>query len=423
VNLCQEHLFMSNVPPRTRSYPARNCPVCGEISHRRLFRQDFAGLSSGGLLSGYDVVVCAHCGCAFADDIPPQETFDAYYRDMSKYEYHHRDGLEPQWVLERYRSLVRDLRPLLASPEARILDIGCANGGLLSCFKEAGFANVLGVDPSARCAEAAQRLHGVRVLTHPLSELDAISDRFDMILLTGVLEHVRELGPPLRSIRRILADGGSLCIEVPDATAFAEHPNAPFQEFSLEHVNFFSPASLANLMRPLGLSMTYHNCRPEQLSRDANEPDVLAVFKPTAESGPLVPDTDCEAALLRYIRQCQGTEQRVRNIISDLATTARPILVWGAGTNTLRLLATSDLGTANIVAFIDSNANFAGKKLLDKPILLPAQLAGHNEPILICSWVYQREIELQIRQQLRAPNPVIRLYHAAAGDESPALAA
>jgi len=37
-------------------------------------------------------------------------------------------------------------------------------------------------------------------------------------------------------------------IEVPDASIYYKGEDAPFQEFSPEHINFFGPDSLRNLM-------------------------------------------------------------------------------------------------------------------------------------------------------------------------------
>ena len=72
--------------------PMRPCPVCLAQKARLLFRQTFCAFSEGGLLTGYDLVVCAHCGAAYADGIPAREVFDLYYARMSKYEQSQRSG-------------------------------------------------------------------------------------------------------------------------------------------------------------------------------------------------------------------------------------------------------------------------------------------------------------------------------------------
>ncbi len=69
--------------------------------------------------------------------------------------------------------------------------------------------------------------------------------------MVGVLEHLRDLDA--RSRTAVLLPGGLLYVEVPDVTAFADWPNAPYQDFSTEHINFFSPISLDNLMRRTAL--------------------------------------------------------------------------------------------------------------------------------------------------------------------------
>ena len=49
-----------------------------------------------------------------------------------------------------------------------------------------------------------------------------------------------------------LADNGLLYVDVPDVMQFGRTADAPFQEFSIEHVNYFSAKSLSNLMRAHG---------------------------------------------------------------------------------------------------------------------------------------------------------------------------
>jgi hypothetical protein len=48
--------------------------------------------------------------------------------------------------------------------------------------------------------------------------------------------------------------------------------------------------------------------------------------------------------------------------------------------------------------------------LNDIPIVSPESLNGRREPILVCSRVFQKEIERQIHQQLRLSNEILSLY-------------
>jgi len=182
----------------------------------------------GPLGDGYNVVVCTHCGAGFADGIPSQADMDRYYTEQSKYTYDHADGAESPWDLKRFEATVGQITHYLKSRDARILDVGCATGGLLSVFTKSGFENVMGVDPSPACAEAAERLHGVKVLVSTLSQLSNWRERFDLILMLGVLEHLREVKDAVRVASRLLTQGGYLYCAVPDVEGLASCSNAHY---------------------------------------------------------------------------------------------------------------------------------------------------------------------------------------------------
>jgi len=372
-------------------------------------------MSSGTLLEGYDVVVCAECGFGFADHLPAQAVFDAYYRDMSKYEYQDRGGLADPRDLARFEAIANSIGRFLPSDEARVLDVGCATGGLLAALRNKGYAHVVGLDPSPQCAASAQGLYGIRVVTGAISEiaeLMAAEQPFDCVILSGVLEHIRDVGPTLARMRALLSAHGLIFIEVPDATEFSHWPDAPFQQFSTEHINFFSATSLTNLMQRSGFTPIL--C--EQTTRDQSDstvmPVVSAIYQRCPDSGgsSLLPDAETAAGLVDYIKKSRQVEEHIHQVLDALVEKATPLIVWGVGTHTLRLLATSRLAQANIQAFVDSNVRYQGKQLNGLPIIAPAELRGRSEPILISSRVFQLAIEKQIREVLRLSNEIITLY-------------
>ena len=396
----------------TASPSARPCPVCGGASGRVLFRQQFAAVDSATPVTGYDVVTCASCGCGYADEIPDQRAFDRYYREMSKYEYHQRDGAESEFDQRRLAVIADIIAPHVPSRGARILDIGCATGRLLANLRERGFPNVTGLDPSPACAAAAHRLYGIPVRTMTLADLGVTDERFDVAILVGVLEHLRDLDEAFQHLRTILEPGGLLYVEVPDATAFADWPNAPFQDFSTEHINFFAPQSLDNLMAQRGFSRMFAEQNHREQSHRTVMSNVSAIYRkePDGITLPLTFDPATAGGLERYIAGCRREDERLHELIGRIADSGRPILVWGVGTHTSRLLATSRLGEARIVAFIESNARYHGKELAGRPIIAPAELAQRPEAVLISSRVFQHEIAKQLRDDLHCHNDLILLY-------------
>lgn len=355
---------------------------------------------------GYNVVVCKHCGMGFADDIPSQREMDNYYTEQSKYSYDYLGGTESPWDLARFEASVNQIAAYLKSRDVRILDIGCATGGLLSVFKARGFKNLTGADPSAVCAAAANRLHGLDVRTATLAQLSGWAERFDLILLVGVLEHLNDVNAAMSIATRLLNPGGYLYCAVPDVRGLAECPNAPFQQFSVEHVNFFSKRSLGHLMTRCGLrQLCIWNWRVEW-REDVVEPIVSGLYWPFAGEQKNSFDSTTERALKRYLAFSKAGDRKIEAEIERLRKTQEPILVWGAGTLARRLLATTRFSEANITAFVDSNVNIQGQVLAGRDVLGPTQIENKKERIVICSVSFAKEIAHSIRVQHRLDNPI-----------------
>lgn len=395
-------------PPLQR----RRCAVCGGSRREFLFRQQFSAISGGSLLDGYDVVTCERCGFCFADPLPPEGAFSAYYRELSKYEHGYRGGEPSEYELRRFAETVAFVSELVPDRAARILDVGCANGGQLAAFAGAGFRNLLGLDPSPSCALNARRLYGVPVVTADLQSVPPDVGEFDVVILGAVLEHVPDPSGVLRRVGALLRPGGLVHVEVPDASRFSVELDAPYQEFSVEHVNYFAPASLGNLLGAC-------NFAPLRVRRTAIRIDSRKMAHELRADGRLVPDRPIpsprkdEEAMLgirTYVEASRIEERQLHGVVDRLVASARPVIVWGVGTHTQRLLATSLLGQANIVAFVDSNPRYEGKMLHGCPILAPGALAARREPILISSCASQGEIRRQIEETLKLPNEIIECY-------------
>jgi SAM-dependent methyltransferase len=361
-------------------------------------------------MKGYDVGVCDHCGGAFADRIPPPEAFDRYYADMSKYEYADTAGKESPYDERRFDESAKSIAEAMPDRDLRIIDIGCATGGQLAALKRLGYHRLLGMDPSPACAAAAKRLYDIQVFTQCLSSIESIPSTFDLAILSGILEHLANPAQMLRRLAGRLADGGTLFVLVPDVAGFADALDAPFQQFSTEHVNFFSQQSLHNLMAVSGFEPIRVKKQVFAQSLTAGMPTVVMFARKVSSPRPMEKDQESLIAVGRYIDASEALERRIASRIDELASQGRPILVWGVGTHTQHLLAMTRLGQANIVAFVDSNPHYQGKRLAGREILSAAAAAGRPEPILISSCVLQEEIARQIRQSLGLTNELICLY-------------
>ncbi len=406
--LLGKQMEIKNMTQNTKRF----CPICNSENKKLLFRQKFSPLSDGSLLTGYDVVVCESCGFCFADDIPEQNEFDSYYQEMSKYEYQDTQGKESNFDEDRFKVIAKFISPFIPKSQSRILDIGCATGGLLSILKNKGYNNLFGLDPSPFCAKFAQKLYNIPVFTHNLWNFPLPSQPFDCIILSGVLEHIRNLNLALDKMSSLLSPEGILFIEVPDASRFMDCQDAPFQQFSNEHIDFFSSTSLNNLLAINGWKNIICEQNNHAQSDTTIMPVITAIYQKELNSkeANLIKDTETMNKLTQYIEICQSIDSKINQIINNLVETQIPLIIWGVGTHTQRLLATSKLAEANISAFVDSNPKYHQKQLHGKSIISPLDLTEYSESILISSRVFQENIKIQIRDILKLENYLIVLY-------------
>lgn len=387
----------------------RLCPICKSTSRELLFRPSFEAPETIGLLEGYDLVACQSCGMTFADNIPPQQKFDEYYQHLSKYAYEHRGGKESEDDEWRLKQVAIVLRRFLSDPKTSILEIGCASGRLLRFLKEDGYEHAFGLDPSPACSKAARELYGVTAFTGTIFSSSLPDTSYDFAILLGVLEHIRDVDIAVRALRKVLSSSGRVYIEVPDATNFIAEQDAPFQEFSTEHINFFSPVTLQYLMEAGGFRTI--ECRSAVRQDRHGKPlsTLYGIFERSQRRRSEFPHTpEAEVGLRRYIERCRSMDAELRQRIKKAIERSR-VIVWGAGTHTQRLLATGVLNPINVAVFVDSNPKYQNHRLAGTPVVRPEALKHHREPILISSYAFQHEIEDQIRS-MELPNEVVLLY-------------
>jgi 2-polyprenyl-3-methyl-5-hydroxy-6-metoxy-1,4-benzoquinol methylase len=402
---------VSKKAPFLKKFEIRDCAVCGERRRNTLYRQQFSRMADSSIIEGYDVVSCVNCGFVFADRLPAQEVLDKYYRGMSKYEFAETGGKQSKYDIDRLRELVEVVLPFIRNSNARIIDIGCSTGKLLSLLTEHGYSEVIGLDPSPGCAQTAEKLYGIKVLVGAVSSFCGLKEKFDCMILAGVLEHILDLRGVLLNLFEHLSDSGIICIQVPDASRFSLWPDAPFQQFSTEHINYFSSTSLKNLMEIVGIyeEKSVESVHPQ--SDTTMMPVVTSIFRKKLNSTmSIIKDKGTVIRLREYIRQSKQTENSIREVIRRLVANKTPLVVWGAGTHTLHLLESTMLCKADIRAFVDSNSAYHGKSLLGIPIISPEMLRSMSETVFVSSRVYQSDIVKKIHNELKLPNQVVTLY-------------
>lgn len=388
----------------------RKCPVCDYSKGEVLHHQSFALLENSPLPDNYNIVCCSNCGFVFADTPASQATYNNYYALLSKYEdlQTATGGGGNQYDMERLDATASVIHRFLPDKVARILDVGCANGGLLQSLRNLHYTNVMGSDPSISCSNHVQSL-GIKCVVGDLfsNSFAEISEKFDCVILTHVLEHIRDLKKSIENISSKLKENGILYIEVPDASRYADFFTVPYYFIDCEHINHFESNSIGNLI----LSEKYELLETRNIEFKVGDtlqyPAVYSVFRKTTYHGiekinfSALSKTSFEI-FLDDSRKKNETEKLFRSLIE----TQEPVIIWGAGQYTLRLLANSGLAKCNLKGIIDSDSNKQGRMIAGMIINKPDSLKEASSNVVICSALHANEI----RQTVSSLNSSLNTY-------------
>jgi 2-polyprenyl-3-methyl-5-hydroxy-6-metoxy-1,4-benzoquinol methylase len=237
------------VPERAQPKGDR-CALCNSRSHSILFSNLY------GMGRSFEIVKCNKCGLVFRlPKLSEEEMNELYTRG-----YYQRKSIFPlvKGFFPRLRSLVCDLRFQkiynILEKKARILDVGCGTGELLTVFERKGY-ECYGLDTSEDAFELAKANLGRKACTHifnrELRECHFPNSSFDLILLSHVIEHLPNPSKELKEIHRILADDGILFISTPNSESF-EFKIAKQEWYGLDflvHPYLYSPKTITMLLK------------------------------------------------------------------------------------------------------------------------------------------------------------------------------
>ncbi|HEX5001183.1 MAG TPA: class I SAM-dependent methyltransferase [Bacteroidia bacterium] len=225
-----------------------SCPVCSETVFSSFLTTTDHSISK----EAFTIVQCASCGFKFTNPRPNTDEIGPYY-ESEDYISHSNTS---KGVINRVYQLVRtytirkktQLYARLAGNQVKsVLDYGCGTGELLKELKKQGWTT-LGIEPGEKARAFATAENGLHVKKP--DALSEIADKsFSIISMWHVLEHVHELHPTLKELKRILNDNGRCIVAVPnsdsyDATLYGAH----WAAYDLpRHLYHFNKASVSKL--------------------------------------------------------------------------------------------------------------------------------------------------------------------------------
>ena len=127
-------------------------------------------------------------------------------------------GFLGQWIEKLYPAPedLKALSRISLTKQSKILDVGCGAGTLLYLLYEAGFLNILGVDP-----HIDRDIEYENGLVISRQEVQEVTGSWDLIMFHHSFEHMQEPLKVLQFVSKLLNPGGCCLIRIPVVSSFA----------------------------------------------------------------------------------------------------------------------------------------------------------------------------------------------------------
>jgi SAM-dependent methyltransferase len=199
-----------------------------------------------------DLYACEHCGVVHQSALPSADELADLYRGMS----------DDAYLSEETgrRETAGRLLDLIARhvPAGDLLDIGCGHGLMLDEARRRGYS-VTGLELSQAAAAYARDVLELDVREERVEALAEAQpeQRFQVIVLADIIEHLDDPVGALDACERLLAPGGALCIVTPDpASHTARLAGSRWWAYIAAHTFLFPRATLRELLEARGLVLS-----------------------------------------------------------------------------------------------------------------------------------------------------------------------
>lgn len=247
------------------------------------------------------------------------------------------------------------------------LDIGCGRGDLLKAGASL-FQTCIGVEPSEiECQRARQS--GFEVINSYFNESCKFDRQFTTFASTMVFEHLERPLETIKSAYNILSDRGCGLINVPNGQLITSMHM--YDQIISEHINYFTPLSLAYLAEKAGFDIIGVDVLDDILELD------IYIRKSVRNN--------------KSISECKEEQ---KSILADMLKKNKVITIWGAGNkaNKYSALLSKDIKICHV---IDSSKSKQGKYVsgIDIPIEIASkEIIKQSDAIIIFATTYKDEI-------------------------------
>lgn len=213
------------------------CKICN-ASFSEIYRVKEMMLGTGDI---FEYGICSFCGCLQLIKEPAnlEEYYPAKYYSFNGDPSVYYKGFLKAWLKKerdyfvitgkgRTGKILQKLFPnpsvelfnfrkILLNKQSRILDVGSGIGITPFVFKNAGFKNIIGIDPFLEHTIVYE--NGLTIQKRSLFEL--VEKEWDMVMFNHSFEHLADPENYLHQVNEILKSGGICVIRIPFVSSYA----------------------------------------------------------------------------------------------------------------------------------------------------------------------------------------------------------
>ena len=124
-----------------------------------------------------------------------------------------------------------------------MLDVGCGTGGFVRSASDAGWA-ALGIELSPAAVELCHK-HGIQAKLLSIFDSALDAEKFDLIVMSELIEHVPHPTDFLRRANELLSEGGAIYLTTPNWGSLSRRLlEGEWRAIDPEHLSYFTPRTL-----------------------------------------------------------------------------------------------------------------------------------------------------------------------------------
>jgi len=324
--------------------------------------------------------------------VPPEVLYSVYW---------YRSGTNAT-MRNHLAGIAQEATALLDRPAARVLDIGCNDGTLLSNYPKEYIK--LGVDPSDVAGEIAADVTVVRDL-FPSQELFNLLEQKTCDIVTSIAMFY-DLEDPIgfaKGVKRVLSPDGLWCFEMSYMPTMLSLTS--YDTICHEHLEYYSLAVIERILRDAGLRIVKVSLNASNggslrcfATHDNNlryKRDELMQVIRTLRQREFELELDTDKPYRSFQERSNVHKEELRGLLTQLRAEGRKIHVYGASTKGNTILQWCGIDHRLIDVAAERNPDKYGARTLgtDIPIVSEADSrALKPDYYLVLPWHFRTEI-------------------------------